>query len=76
MNDPLVKNHVNVDVVQFFIKIMENQRTTQCFMDAYWATNLQVFQDYLGENVWFVMHNGKNNGAIYLYDLYNFIELF
>ena len=55
---------------------MENQRTTQCFMDAYWATNLQVFQDYLGENVWFVMHNGKNNGAIYLYDLYNFIELF
>ena len=34
---------------------MENQRTTQCFMDAYWATNLQVIQDYLGENVWFVM---------------------
>ena len=47
---------------------MENQRTTQCFMDAYWATNLQVFQDYLGENVWFVMHNGRNNDAIYLYD--------
>ena len=35
-----------------------------------------VINDYLGENVWFVMHNGKNNGAIYLYDLYNFIELF
>ena len=47
---------------------MENQHTTQCFMDAYWETNLQVFQDYLGENVWFVMHNGRNNDAIYLYD--------
>ena len=35
-----------------------------------------AINDYLGENVWFVMHNGKNNDAIYLYDLYNFIELF
>lgn len=35
-----------------------------------------AINDYLGENVWFVMHNGKNNDAIHLYDLYNFIEVF
>ena len=28
----------------FFIKSMVNQRTTLCFMDAYWATNLQVLR--------------------------------
>ena len=28
----------------FFIKSMINQRTTLCFMDAYWATNLQVLR--------------------------------
>ena len=45
-------------------------------MEWVYICRCSAINDYLGENVWFVMHNGKNNDAIYLYDLYNFIELF
>ena len=40
---------------------------------VHWVCRCSAINDYLGENVWFVMHNGKNNDAIYLYMIYTIL---